>query len=230
MILFIIIYDNKLQLSNREMEKQKQITCNDDESVVPTYNEHTHTPQKRPHDGSDDGSGDDSDDDTPQKRPRYDGSDDNTPQKRPRAGSDDGSDDNSDDGSDGGSGDDSDGGSDDDSDDGSNGDPVKAFEEGRTEIQEDCRKIRKMLEDYSGNPEDPEDPGDLSKKTELSKALLEATSAVVDTYTKLIEVYYVKTFTMKKFDELLSLRRSQDALFLSRRNAILDFVGYKCHC
>ena len=196
-----------------KMENQGQSTCNADERVVPTYKEHT--PQKRPHDGSDDGS------DGP-KRPRYDDSDDGTPQKRPRY-----------DDSDDGSGDDSDDGSGDDSDYDSDSDPVEDLKEGRTAITEECRNIIEILEDYSRNPEDPkdpEDPGDLRKKKELSNALLEATSVVVDTYTKLIEVYDDKTFTMEKFDELLSLRRSQDYWFLSRKNAILNFVGYKCQC
>ena len=185
------------------MEKQEQSTCNDDERVVPTYKEDT--PQKRPRDGSDDGS----DDDTPQKRPRYDDSDD-------------------------GSGDDSDDGSDYVSDSDSDSDPVEDFKEGRAAITEECRNISEILEDYSGNPEDPEDPedpGDLRKKKELSNALLEAKRAVVDTYTTLIEVYDDKdNFTMEQFDELIELSCIQDHWFLSRKNAILDFVGYKCHC
>ena len=119
--------------------------------------------------------------------------------------------------------DDSDDGSDSDSD----GDPVEAFEEGRDEIKKECDNISEILKAYSGNPKDP---GDLRKKKELSNALLEATRAVVDTYTKLIEVYDDKNFTMEQFDELIELSCIQNHWFLSRKNAILDFVGYKCHC
>jgi hypothetical protein len=219
LILFIIIYDNKLQLSNREMEKQKQITCNDDESVVPTYNEHTNTTQKRPRDGSD-GSDDDSDGGSDA------GSDVITRQKRPHDDSDD-SDNDSDYDIDGPKRpcyDDSD----DDSSNSDDSDAADGYASVRYySIEKNYSNTINTLRAHSGNPQYPEDPEDLRKKKELSNALLKAKRAVVDTYTTLIEVYGDTEITMEQFDELLALSSSQYDLFVSKTRAILDFIGEK---